>query len=510
MKSFINKNSLWAAVSMVVFLVVPALQGCKEDEPMKWVDLRYDNEESYLVDAAGTTTVSFRVKSTDPWTVFGTNDEDWYTITPSSGAGGEICTVTITCKENNDLDDRSDVINIKSDYWTGSQFQLTQKGIAYLEVGEFGKISQEGDPIQIDVLSNQDWTAEVTGGDIWLSIKDGASGNGNKSITLGAAKNSGEQRFGEVTIYDRHDVPAQLLTITQNGVVLTPLSPDNGNYFVLYEQAQDLRIPVESNAVWTVAKENPEDDWWYDIEGTSFDGNGEIVVKVKEYEVGGGVAVRTGTIVLSTEAAEGVTPVVKTIRFKQASPDANRTTTHEGGTLSGSPITAGSQQMGTYHFYIAPFSDDTKVKIYFIWEDAEGFNGAPAFAELRYWLNTNAAAPMTTELSCMPYSNKANQWMGYARQPIDNTKPVKLTMNFWESEPDASGNVWLYTAWYLNDKLIVEDLSDGLDASDTPDTWKVPYSRIAATGGANLSMSTGAGTATLEKWEYISPLNWGE
>lgn len=507
----IDKSPLWTSVFMAMFLALPVLQGCREDEPVKWVDLRYDNEESYLIDAAGEATVSFRVKSTDPWTVFGANDEDWYTITPASGDGGDIYTVTVSCKENKDLDDRSDIIYIKSDYWTGSEFLLTQKGIAYLDVEEFGNIAQEGDsPLTIEVKSNQDWTAEVTEGNAWLSIKEGTSGNGNMSIVLGATKNSGEQRSGQITVYDRHNVPAQLLTITQDGVLLMPLSPENGSYFVLYEQAQELRIPVTSNAVWSVSKDNPEEDWWYDIKTVNFEGDGEIVVDVQEYELGGGIAVRTGTIVLSTEAADDVTPVVKTVRFKQASPDANRTETHNGEALTSSPIVAGSQPMGTYNFYVAPFSDDTQIKLYFIWEDEAGFNGNPSFAELRFWLNTNSAAPMTTELSCMPYSNKANQWMGYARKPIDNTSQVKMTLTFGESEPDAGGNTWLYTAWYLNDELIVEDLSDGLDANNASDTWKVAYSRLAAAGGATINIWASAGSATLDKWEYISPLNWGE
>ncbi|UVP34840.1 hypothetical protein NXW58_08100 [Bacteroides faecis] len=72
------------------------------------------------------------VKSTDPWEVFG--KYDWYTISPSTGEAGETYTVTVICKENTELDDRIDTLNIKSDYWTGKRFVLTQKGTAYLNV----------------------------------------------------------------------------------------------------------------------------------------------------------------------------------------------------------------------------------------------------------------------------------------------------------------------------------------------------------------------------------------
>ena len=123
---------------------------------MKWVDLRYRvDQDSYLIDAKGTETVTFLVKSTDPWEVFGSKRESWYTITPDQGEPGETFTVTIKCKENTDLDDRADTINIKSDYWTGKQFLLTQKGIAYLNYEPVENILQEGGQTTISILATR-------------------------------------------------------------------------------------------------------------------------------------------------------------------------------------------------------------------------------------------------------------------------------------------------------------------------------------------------------------------
>ena len=159
------------AVLLAFVTVLPVSQSCKENEPMKWVDLRYRvDQDSYIVDIKGTETVSFLVKSTDPWEVFGSKREDWYTITPDRGEAGETYTVTITCKENFDLDDRADTINIKSDYWLGKQFLLTQKGTAYLNYDPVEDIPQDGGSLTISLLANQKWSVELTEGSSWLTL----------------------------------------------------------------------------------------------------------------------------------------------------------------------------------------------------------------------------------------------------------------------------------------------------------------------------------------------------
>ena len=140
--------------SFIGISVLTTFSGCNDDEAMKWVDLRYRVEDSYLVEAKNPESFSFQVKSTDPWEVFG--KYDWYTISPNKGeASDKTSTVTITCKENTSLDDRIDTINIKSDYWIGKTFVLTQKGTAYLNVENVDMINQEGDDETFDVITNQ-------------------------------------------------------------------------------------------------------------------------------------------------------------------------------------------------------------------------------------------------------------------------------------------------------------------------------------------------------------------
>lgn len=491
MKHIIHKTRFWSLSFFALLATSYLLQGCQEDETMKWVDLRYRVEkDAYTVDAKGTEQVSFQVKSTDPWEVFGTNHEDWYTISPDKGeAGDKTTTVTISCKENTALDDRTDIINIKSDYWTGKRFTLTQKGIAYLNIGEVNMINQEGDAETFDVLSNQKWTAKVTTGEIWLSIKSGASGELDGQITMEATPNTGEQRTGIITVYDRHGEIAQEVQCTQDGVLLNPATPENGKWFAVYEQAQQLTIHVESNAEWTVYKENETDDNWYDFEKTSFDGSEDLVINVSEHQ---GSSVRTGVIVLATKASEGATPLIKTVKFKQANPK-RPVVTEVNTAVSGNKYGPGNLVPGRYNFYIEPF-DGPNLNLFFIWGSTE----------IRFWI-----VDKKTQLSTTPYSNKVNIYQGNLVRAVDTSKPNVISFEIQESidtkDPSKS---WMYNEWILNDEIIVSDISDGLTPEGNTDNWKVPFSDIKP--GGNFLLRVSGGSIGFTKWEYIAPLVWGD
>lgn len=491
MRNLIQKLTL-GSLLLLGFYTTISLQSCEDEkENVKWVDLRYRVEQdAYMIDAKGNETITFMVKSTDPWEVFGSKNEDWYSISPSKGEAGETYTVTVTCEENVDLDDRIDTINIKSNYWLGKQFTLTQKGTAYLEYDNVSMIPQENVSITFDVLTNQKWSAEVTEGNIWLSITSGTSGEGNGQITIKATANSGEQRTGIVTVYDRYGVVAQEVSVTQAGVVLTPQDPENGSWFAIYEQEQTLVIPVESNAKWTVTKENETDDDWYDFETTIFDGNSDLKIIVSEHK---GTAVRTGTIVLATIAEEGATPLVKKVRFKQANPKIP--VVHDGGDISGTMYGPSSLMPGRYNFYIEPFGEAT-LKFFFIW------NGSP-YAELRYHIINKK-----TDLSTTPWCSDVFSGHSGVTKDVDTSKSHVLSLEIQELV-DSKGDSWIYTEWIMDGEVIAKATSDGIsDANGTSDTWKVPYSNIVQ--GGTFQLQASGGTITLSKWEYVAPLVWGE
>lgn len=502
MKNFITNKSLWFPFIML-FALLLMFQSCgDEKEPIKWVDLRYRvAQDLYLMDANGNLiaedgslseekSFSIVVKSTDSWEVFGTKRESWYQISPDKGEAGESYTVTISCTENTELDDRMDTINVKSDYWIGKQFVLTQKGTAYLNADHVSMIPQEGTPIVFDVLSNQKWSAEVTEGNIWLSIVSGESGEADGQITVSATANTGEQRSGIVALYDRYGELAQEVVVTQAGVVLTPQEPENGSWFAIYEQEQTLVIPVESNAKWTVSKENAADDSWYDFETTSFDGSGELRILVSEHT---GTAVRTGTILLATLAEEGATPLVKKIRFKQANPKIP--VVHNGQNISGTMYGPNGLLPGRYNFYLDPLGEAT-MKFFFIW------NGTP-YTELRYHIINKK-----TDLSTTPWCSDVFSGHSGVTKDVDTSKSHVLSLEIQESV-DSKGNSWIYTEWIMDGEVIAKATSDGIsDANGTSDTWKVPYSNIVQ--GGTFQLQASGGTITLSKWEYVAPLVWGE
>lgn len=493
MKLTIKTSALWSISCIIAFAAMLFLQSCEdENKAMKWVDLRYRVEDSYLLEAKNPESVSLQVKSTDPWEVFG--QYNWHTISPDKGEAGETHTVTITCLENKELDDRTDTIRIKSDYWVGKEFTITQKGIAYLTIEGVDLITQEGGEETFNVLSNQKWTAKVTEGEIWLSIKTGASGEKDGQITVTASANTGEQRTGKVTVFDRHGAIAQVVECTQNGVLLTPVVPENGKWFAIYEEAQQLIIPVEANSEWEVYKQDEAEDDWYTFEQSSFNGSANLIVNVLQNESS---RVRTGVIVLATKAAEGATPLVKTIRFKQANPkipevkDVNQT-------ISGDYYGPGGLMLGRYNFYLEPFGA-TNINLFFIW------SGSNPYAELRYHIINKQ-----TQLSTTPWCSNVFNENSSCIHAVDTSKPNKLSFDIqeWIDETDPE-KVWIYTEWILNDVVIAKAISDGKnDITGTDDTWKVPFNQISS--GGTFLVRTSGGSAVFTKYEYIAPLVWGD
>jgi hypothetical protein len=447
MKFNINKMTLLKLSYFTLLVVLPLLQSCKsEDEAIEWVDLRYKVEDSYLVDAKQVEKVSFQVKSTDSWEVFG--KYDWHTISPDQGEADEIATVTIVCKENTNLDNRIDTINIKSNYWTGKKFILKQKGIAFLNVDNIDFIlNKNEDQKSFTVLSNQKWSAKVTEGDNWLSLVSGELGEMNGEIKIKSQINTGEQRTAKVSIFDRHGVVRQIVDCVQDGVMLLPATPENDKWFVTYEQLQTLEIAVEANAEWIASKDNEDDDW-YTITKKSFSGSDKLMIQLSENK---GSNVRTGVINLASKAAEGATPVVKQVKFKQANPQIPEVKVLNQ-TINGSYYGPGSLPAGIYHFHVSAMSS-TQFNLFFSWGDIE----------LRYWIQD-----ATTVLSTRPWCADVFAEHGNCRKPVDVSKPNIFTINI-EENIDSKGQSWIYSEWMLNGTKIVSAISDGLtDAGCVP------------------------------------------
>ena len=502
MKSIIN-NSLRVAALAALWMASGLFQSCnKEEESLKSVDLRYRVDDSYERPAVNPEPIVFQVKSTDPWEIFGeAQAEGWYTITPANGDAGKTYDVTIVMNENHSLDDREDVLTIKSDYWTGKTFSIKQIGTAYLEAEDV-QMPADGGTAKIAVSTNQKWSAEVTSGAEWLKITAGASGELDGEITLQVPANAGEQRVGEITIYDRYDRPAWLATCTEEGVVLTPVEPEHGlSWYLVWDDAQEVVVPIESNANWSVEKVNAKDDWFEILETGTMSGDGQITIKFTENT---GEDVRKGKVKLSTvSSVEGVTPVVKEIEFRQANTSKPK---QMSGELSPSAnqVLATACQPGRYDVYIKSvirYTGNPGYGVDLAWPDYSPDGSANP---LRIWWRTNGldvgdATLMKVWPGSYVYSSVVNRWGGWPNMAVG--QPAKIGLAFYEHRDD-NGDSWMKVEWWLNDKVIASLVGSTADGG----AFVAPFDALGS--GANFVVS--AGVFTMDKWEYTPAIDWGE
>lgn len=301
----LESASLWT-----VFLA-GALCSCKDAAPLKWVDLRYIAEDSYLLTAASPEPVRLQVKSTDPWKVYGTNPA-WCSISPSEGSASELFDVTVQYTENTELDDRLDTLVIQSDYWIGKWIPVRQKGTAYLEAegAEDLDIGQFGGEATFRILANQKWSLKTDAGDGWIRLSENC-GEGDREITVSvSSENKGERRSAEILVLNRHGEEEFTVTVNQDGVVLAPsLTRVKTDHL-----AKDIAFSVSSNTEWRVEKEDAGTGW-IDFPQTAFNGDGDLVIRLAENT---GTAIRTGVVLLKTMGADGFTQIVKSITVRQA------------------------------------------------------------------------------------------------------------------------------------------------------------------------------------------------
>lgn len=464
-----------------------AFPACDSDSgPVKTVDLRYRVEDVYRLDATAPEPVAFVVKSSDPWRVYG--KADWYTVSPDRGEAGEKYTVEIRCTDNRALDDRTDTLTIQSDYWIGKRFTVIQQGTAYLRLESdepftLGKNAGQG---AFRVLSNQDWSVEITGGSEWLSVAAGATGSLDGEVTLAVTANTGEARSGQATVYDRHGEKAARLVCRQDGVTLNPAS-------LLYKEAYDtetLRIPVESNADWTVTKENPDDEW-FAFDRSEFSGSDELIVRLEPNK---GSATRTTRLIFSTRQAEGVQPVVKTLVLKQAylpkpvvrefeKADLGGRWSATGGTvafdgdahIAGGRIAQDGFAPGLYSFYLKEMSADAYTVIYFTYGDIE----------IRWHID---AASGLTDISTRPWTPTEG-----SNVAIDIAQPHVLSFHL----TDAGG--YMQVEWLLDGQSLHKTIAN------------IPNNFTLSSGASSYTLvGCDKGSCVYDKYEYTEPVDWGD
>ena len=498
-------------------LVTGLVTGCQQEikEPEKIVDLRYRAQDSYDLPATGAKAFTIVVASTEPWTVTSAHP-DWCIISEEEGDASdptlvhdgkaEATTIRVQYYDNTYLDDREDKITIQSDYWVGKVITVRQKGSAFLTVSEEDleqDVTKAGGDHFIHIKSNQDWSARVTGGD-WVTVTEGATGNGVGTVTVNAAENTSELRYAEVTVFDRHDVATALIKFTQDGVQLVPLSTE---IRAGYDQLSG-EIEVLSNTKWTVTKESESDDWFQILTPTG-EGDGNIQLSFTQND---GDGLRTAVIILKNVVAHADDYAAeKPITVKQAykiTPVRVMFNADELGSwtsdwtnvpsyvkdLNGTLFTAKSR----LHNSSKPFGNYT-----FHWSAITQNAGAESTVRVRHWFCFEEGAELKADIrpgdGKISYDVNAagdgNKPSLSAYTDVDFTQPVEITYKF-----DPSGAEHCHVTYLVNG--VVTNSFDTSESLLRSIKWGTTFNIYVGVDNEN------SGTAVLEWYEYTPPMNW--
>ena len=495
--------------------LLTGLWGCQRKaatEPVDAVDLRYRADDVYALDAVGAKAFTVLVASSKPWTI--TNEHpDWCIISDEEGAAvdpetlhvgkAEPTTIRVQYYNNTGLDDRTDKIYIQSDGWTGKTITVNQKGVAFLTIPEEDltlAVEKAGGAFTVHVVSNQPWSSKVTEGE-WISITDGATGEGEGTITVEAVENTSELRYAQMTVYDRHDVAMALIQFTQDGVQLVPLATE---LRAGYDQLS-AELEIIANAKWTVEKASATDDW-FTIDTPTGEGDGVIRLTLTPNE---GTGLRKAEILVKNVVVNpDDAQVEKAITVKQAYKidpvrvivDAGEMDswksdwvnapvyTKDVGTLFTARARLNrSMEFGTYTFRWSAIAPGARVRHWFCFSDGIELKAdiRPASAKVSFDFNA-ASSGASGKPSLDAYTD------------VDFTQPVELTYKF-----DPSGAEHCHVTYLVN----------GVEAASFDTSAEMLHT---VKWGTSINMYIGCdeegsgSSAVLEWYEYTAPMNWDE
>ena len=495
------------------------------------VDLRYRVESEYHLDAKSAKPFEIVVKSSRPWTIT-SKHPDWCIIEKEEGEAvadtlvhqgkGESTTVKVQYYDNTDLDDRIDQIEIASDYLVGKTVTVYQKGIAYLNVP--GTVVDKNDGLlkgdvfvdkpagtcAINVESNQKWSAKIlpfnNGETDWLSISDGETGELDGTVTVAVVENTGEKRYANVVIYDRHDAKMAVIKITQDGV---QLDPEAFEIRLGYDQTA-ATLKVVSNSQW-VAEKQGDDDWFSVDNPTGHTNDGSFSITALPNN--DGVSLRKGAILLKTIPATPDDPVLeKRIVVKQAYPinpvrvvmnteeigkwssDWDNAPVYNSGVgtlfTSKSRLHNGSMPFGSYTFRWKDWTDDVRIRHWFCYSSNAEMKIDIRPTKPYISFDFNAPDGLDAQKPSIIYS--------YDIDP--NSPGIEVTVKF-----DPNGAEYCHVTYLCNG---VEMCS--FDTSENTMCTTKWGKEINMYIGADLESGKTSGSAVLEWYEYTPAINWGD
>ena len=257
----------------------------------------------------------FTITTTEDWTAKVSVGDSWLTL--SSGSGSGDMTITATVQKNLGAE-RMATVTITSGTLTQT-VNVTQVAVGTtptptLTVSETTLIFvATGEGKDFTITTTEDWTAEVSAGDSWLTLSSG-SGSGDMTITATVQENLGAERMATITITS--GTLTQTINVTQVAVGTTPTPTltvsETTLTFVATGEGKDFTITTTED--WTA--EVSAGDIWLTLNMTS-GGSGTTTLRATAVENVASVT-RMGTLTITagtltqtvnvTQEAVGTTP----------------------------------------------------------------------------------------------------------------------------------------------------------------------------------------------------------
>ena len=263
----------------------------------------------------GAVTVNVEALTGCTWTAQST--VSWMSI--ASGASGNGNGAVAIQVAGNGGDGRSGTITVAGNTVTINQGQAPCTfGVAPTNLNvPFGG---GGASAAINVRAGCAWTA--SSGTSWISIASGSPGNGNGTVALQVAANSGDARSGTITVAGTTIAIAQAAAPCTIGVAPTSLNvPSSGG-------GASVTVTVRSGCAWTASGGT---SWMSIASGSQGNGNGTVALQIAANggDARSGTITVAGTTVAIAQAAApctfGVSPLSQSVPVQGAGGSATVT-----------------------------------------------------------------------------------------------------------------------------------------------------------------------------------------
>lgn len=225
------------------------------------------------------------------WTATAT--DQWIQITPTSGKAGNT-TVKVSVTDNADNIDRNGFIYINVGTKRKLEIAIKQDGTVLTASPTMLTLNADGDAASFNVSGNTSWTLKAS--DSWIELSK-AAGSNNAQITVSATRNSGNERKGTITLYNKQGNVASLINVTQEaGRASVTAMPRSLNLGI---NAAESSLFIVSYGAWSLKT----DADWITLGQTSGTGDATVEVTVTKNLSG---KVRNGNIMVYDETGEEV------------------------------------------------------------------------------------------------------------------------------------------------------------------------------------------------------------